>query len=150
MEAELVGLASSGATALVGLMVSDAWSGARDRVSRFLNRNTVAAAAAAGDDAGGDDAGGELEASRAELVAAREDGDDALAGDVEAHWRTRLRSLLSQDPAAAEELRALLAELTAADDRAAGGAGRTAGWTVDLRDARGVQVGDANTQHNQF
>ncbi|MEU9160665.1 hypothetical protein AB0D29_10405 [Streptomyces sp. NPDC048424] len=139
MEAELVGLATSGATALVGLMVTDAWSGVRDRVSRFLTRSTTP---------GGGDGGvqavvaGELEASRTELAAARTDGDDALTADIEAQWRIRLRRLLLQDPAAADELRSLLAELAPAEDRG----GRTVG-DIDLRGATGVQFGDHSTQH---
>lgn len=104
MEAELVGLASSGATALVGLMVSDAWTTVRGRMSRFLSRSTE-------DDDESETVLGELEVSRDELVAARADGDDGLAGDVEAQWRIRLRRLLAEDPDAAYELRSLLDEL---------------------------------------
>ncbi|MFJ6214730.1 hypothetical protein ACIQGZ_15560 [Streptomyces sp. NPDC092296] len=100
MEAELAALAASGATTLVGLMVSESWTQARDRVARFFARGS------------GDPAPQEqLEVSRAELAAARETGDDTGAADVEAEWRTRLRRLLRADPAAAAELRALLAEL---------------------------------------
>lgn len=141
VEAELVGLATSGATALVGLMVTDAWSGVRDRVSRFLTRSTTPGS-------GGGDGGvqavvaGELEASRTELAAARADGDDALTADIEAQWRIRLRRLLLQDPAAANELRSLLAELAPAED----GGGRTV-RDIDLRGATGVQFGDHSTQH---
>ncbi|MEU3202866.1 hypothetical protein ABZ702_03090 [Streptomyces cyaneofuscatus] len=104
MEAELMGLASSGATALVGLMVSDAWTEARERLARLLSRGS-------GDDEASATALRDLDVSSAELAAARADRDDGLVGDVEAHWRVRLRRLLTEDPGAAAELRALLAEL---------------------------------------
>lgn len=104
MEAELAALASSGATALVSAMVSDAWGQVRDRVARFLGR-------------GGDPAGAaeELSAAHTELVTARDEGDGDAAQDIEAEWRARLRRVLRADPAAAAELRALLAELESAD-----------------------------------
>lgn len=104
LEAELVVLASSGATALVGLMMSDAWTAVRGRMSRLLSRS------AEGDDQS-ETVLGELEASRIELVTARADEDDGLAEDVEAQWRIRLRRLLAEDPGSAAELRALLDEL---------------------------------------
>ncbi|NBM21214.1 hypothetical protein, partial [Streptomyces sp. GC420] len=100
MDAELAALAASGATTLVGLMVSETWTQTRDRVARFFARG-----------AGEGPAEEELGASRAELVAAREAGDELAAADVEAGWRMRLRHLLRADPEAAEELRELLAEL---------------------------------------
>ena len=101
MEAELAGLAASGATTLVGLMVSDAWAQTREQVARLFARGGDGSAEA-----------GELQQSQAELLAARESGDTEAAADVEAEWRTRLRRLLRSDPAAADELRSLLAELS--------------------------------------
>jgi hypothetical protein len=74
VEAELAALAASGATSLVGLMVSDAWTQARDRLARLFVH-------------GGSGAGGataELDAARAELVSARAAGDDGIAADIEA------------------------------------------------------------------
>ena len=100
MEAELAALAASGATTLVGLMVSETWTQARDRVARFF--------AGAGDE---ETVERELGASRAELIAAREAGDEGAAVDIEDAWRTRLRLALLSEPGAAEELRALLAQL---------------------------------------
>ncbi|MGV9422745.1 hypothetical protein ACWDO7_00475 [Streptomyces sp. NPDC003656] len=63
---------------------------------------------------GGDEAviEGELETSRGELTVAMDAGDQEVAADVEAEWRTRLRRTLAADPAAATELRAILDELT--------------------------------------
>lgn len=101
MEAELTALAASGATTLVGLMVSESWTQARDRLVRFFARG--------GDDASAED---ELRLSRQELTAARESGDEGAEADIEAGWRTRLRRALQADPAAADELRDLLAELS--------------------------------------
>jgi hypothetical protein len=100
VEAELAALAASGATTLVGLMVSETWTQARDRVARFFAR-------------GGDEssAGEELQLSQQELMAARAARDELAGADVEAVWRTRLRRVLVADPEAAEELRLLLAEL---------------------------------------
>lgn len=96
MEAELAALAASGATTLIGLMATEAWTQARDRVAGFFSRGREE----------------ELDLSRAELVAAREAGDDQAVADVEAEWRTRLRRRLQADPEAAAELRLLLDELT--------------------------------------
>jgi hypothetical protein len=100
VEAELAALATSGATTMVGLMATDAWSQVRGRLARLLAR---------GGETGAVDA--ELEAARQELDAARAAGDDLAASDVETEWRTRLRRMLRADPAAAQELRLLLAEI---------------------------------------
>ncbi|WKX72207.1 hypothetical protein [Streptomyces sp. XD-27] len=106
MEAEVAALAASGATTLVGLMVSDAWAQGRERLVRFFGR---------GD--GEDSAEEELRASREELVAACEAGDEEAAADIEAGWRQRLRRVLRADPEAAAELRSLLAELDPEPER---------------------------------
>ncbi|MFD5627014.1 hypothetical protein [Streptomyces sp. NPDC127072] len=100
MEAELAALAASGATTLVGLMVSETWGQARERLTRFFAR-------------GGDEraVGEELCLSQGELAAAREAEDGETAADIEAAWRVRLRRALQADPGAAEELRSLLAEI---------------------------------------
>jgi hypothetical protein len=103
MEAELAGLATSGAATLVGLMVTDVWTQARERLARFFGRG-----------AGEDASAAELAASQQELVAARAAGDEEAAADIEAAWRSRLRRALREDPAAADELRTLLAELAPA------------------------------------
>ncbi|MEW1612970.1 MULTISPECIES: hypothetical protein [unclassified Streptomyces] len=100
MEAELTALAASGATAFVGLMVTEAWNQARGRVAGFLAR---------GEDSDAVDA--ELEESRAELIAARRNGDEDGAADIAAEWRVRLRRALRDNPEAAGELRDLLDEL---------------------------------------
>ncbi|WP_424640518.1 hypothetical protein [Embleya sp. AB8] len=101
MEAELLTLATSGATTMVGLMVSESWAQARARLAAFFGRDS-------GDT---DVAELELETSQRELTAAREAGDEQVVADVEAEWRTRLRRVLRTDPVAAADLRALLDEL---------------------------------------
>ncbi|MBM9506777.1 hypothetical protein [Actinacidiphila acididurans] len=100
MDSELAALASSGATTLVGLMVSDAWAQVRDRVTGFFTRRGQTSTIAE-----------QLAASRQELMAAQEEGDPDVAADTQAMWRTHLRRALLSDPDAAGELRALLADL---------------------------------------
>ncbi|MFD5720926.1 hypothetical protein [Streptomyces sp. NPDC127036] len=100
MEAELAALAASGATTLVGLMVSETWTQARDRIARFFARGSDEDVVAE-----------ELRLSQEELTAARASEDELAAADVEAIWRTRMRRALQSAPEAAEELRLLLAEL---------------------------------------
>lgn len=99
---ELTELAAAGATALVTQMVTDGWAQVRDRVGAFFARRR-----------GGDEEAvqGELERSRADLVAARDAGDEDTASDIREEWRSRLRRMLRKDPQAVSELRALLDEL---------------------------------------
>ena len=101
MDAELAALAAAGATALVQQMVTDGWVNVRDRVVVLFSRGRDEEAVV-----------GELEESRADLVAARDADDEEAAADVQASWRTRLRRTLRDDPESAAELRALLDELT--------------------------------------
>ncbi|MFS8203095.1 hypothetical protein ACLVWQ_30950 [Streptomyces sp. CWNU-52B] len=117
MDAELAALAAAGATALVQQMVTDGWGNVRDRVAGFFSRE--------GDEDAVDAVQGELEASRADLVAARDAEDEDAEDDVRASWRVRLRRTLRDDPAAAAELRALLDELTPPSDRPVAGPGPT-------------------------
>jgi hypothetical protein len=99
VEAELVALIGTGATTVVGLMVTDAWEQAKQRVVRLLARGGEA-----------DTVVGELDESRSALVAATGTTDEDLASDLTASLRLRLRRLLEQDPGAAEELRHLVDE----------------------------------------
>lgn len=107
---ELTELAVAGATVLVTQMVTDGWAQMRDRVAAFFARRR-----------GGDEdaARGELERSRATLVAARDAGDEDSTSDIQDEWRSRLRRTLRNDPEAVAELRLLLAELAPARDTAA-------------------------------
>ncbi|MET9376546.1 hypothetical protein ABZX98_20770 [Streptomyces sp. NPDC002992] len=118
MEAELVALATAGATALVQQMVGDGWERARTRVAAFF-------AGRFGADA--ESVGAELDAVRGELLdTARGDDEDAAAdarAEALAEWRARMRRSLRDDPDAAAELREILAELTG--DGAGEGTGET-------------------------
>ncbi|MGW1891886.1 hypothetical protein ACWCP6_16750 [Streptomyces sp. NPDC002004] len=109
MDAELTALATAGATALVERMVGDGWTAVRDRVAAFFVRRRGGDEEAAQGEL--ETARGELDVARDELVAARDADDAATAEDLEREWRSRLRRALRADPAAAEELRALLDEL---------------------------------------
>ncbi|GAA3257624.1 hypothetical protein [Nonomuraea helvata] len=97
MEAELIALATSGATTLITLMISDAWTQVKGRLTHMLGR--------------GDDEEGnllqELESSRAALLYALASGDDTRVATIEAEWRTRLLPLLRRDPSLVEELQNL-------------------------------------------
>ncbi|MGW0820536.1 hypothetical protein [Streptomyces sp. NPDC002845] len=110
MDTELTALAAAGATALVQQMVTDGWTQVRDRVVALFARGREEEAVQ-----------GELEESRADLVAAQDSGDEEAVADVQAEWRNRLRRTLRADPEAAAELRTLLDELAPpADDQGKG------------------------------
>lgn len=97
MEAELAVLASSGATALVGLMVSDSWVQVKDGFARLFARLAAEEIPLE-----------ELETSRIELVTAHLERDNAKASAIEGRWRTQLELLLRLDATAEDELRRLL------------------------------------------
>ncbi|WP_097270071.1 hypothetical protein [Streptomyces sp. TLI_55] len=102
MEAELAALVTSGATTAVGLMVTDSWQQAKERLVRLFAR---------GGDAGTVD--GELDRSQDALAAAAGTPDEEiLASDIAAMLRLRLRALLQDHPGAAAELRCLVEEFS--------------------------------------
>ncbi|WP_217167500.1 hypothetical protein [Streptomyces sp. AC512_CC834] len=106
MEAELMALIGTGATTVVGLMVTDAWEQVRHRVVGLFASDSDADA-----DSDADGVAGELEESRTALVAAGGTADEeGLRSDLTASVRLRLRRLLEQDPGASEELRRLVDE----------------------------------------
>ncbi|MET8943794.1 hypothetical protein ABZX30_09435 [Streptomyces sp. NPDC004542] len=83
-------------------MATDAWEQVKQRLVRLFARAEEAAAV-----------GRDLDESRDALAAAAGTPDEEdLVSDVTAMVRLRLRRLLRQDPAAADELRRLLQELT--------------------------------------
>ncbi|MFJ2772785.1 hypothetical protein [Streptomyces sp. NPDC087300] len=118
MDAELTALAAAGATALVQQMVTDGWTRARDGVAALFSRDGGSGGSGDVDD---EVLVGELEEARAEVVAARDSGDEEIADDVRTEWRSRLRRRLAADPEAVVELRALLAELEEGEGGAAVG-----------------------------
>lgn len=97
MEAELAALASSGATALVGLMVSDSWARVKGGFARMLAQSAPVEAPLE-----------ELETSRMEVVTAHLEHDQTKVAAIESHWRSRLELLLRSDETAADALRRLL------------------------------------------
>jgi hypothetical protein len=102
VEAELMALATAGATTLVQQMATDGWNRVRDRVVAFFAaRGSVSA----------ESVGSDLDTARSDLVTAQQEGDEETAADLQAEWRVRLRRVLRADPEAAAELRALLAEV---------------------------------------
>ncbi|MFE2041591.1 ATP-binding protein [Streptomyces sp. NPDC059477] len=96
METELAALAASGATALVGLLVSDAYERAKGRLGRFLGRGAPDTAAE-----------DEVRAAREELSA----GGAGTPALVETRLRHRLEGVFQDDPGAARELARLLSEV---------------------------------------
>ncbi|MER6996433.1 hypothetical protein [Streptomyces sp. NPDC000410] len=100
MEAELVALATAGATTLVQQMATDGWTRAKERLVAFFARHGTADEESAAAD---------LDIARAELV--EEGAEEQTEADITAEWRNRLRRTLRADPEAAAELRALLKEL---------------------------------------
>ncbi|UGQ13452.1 hypothetical protein LO772_07535 [Yinghuangia sp. ASG 101] len=139
MDPAVVALASSGATTLVGAMATDAWTQARDRFAAWFGRGSAGQAEAVAR---------ELEADRAAMVAADDDGDTTLAADIAAEWRGRLRRLLAADPAVARELEDLIAEFApgtvneAVHNTVSGGSQQV---VLQGRDVRGNTV---NSVHN--
>ena len=97
MDAELLTLASAGASTLVTLMVKDGWAEAKEKFAALLGRRHGNAPVVAG----------ELESARAELAGATQRGDAEATADVAAEWRARLRRMLLEDP----ETASLLTEL---------------------------------------
>ncbi|MFJ7239120.1 hypothetical protein ACIQWB_18555 [Streptomyces olivaceus] len=100
MEAELMALVGTGATTVVGLMVTDAWEQVRQRVVGLFGSTGET-----------DGTAGELDASRTALLSADGTADEeALRSDLTASVRLRLRRLIEEDPGAARELRLLVDE----------------------------------------
>ncbi|MFE5907651.1 hypothetical protein ACFQ6B_00935 [Streptomyces wedmorensis] len=102
MEAQLVELARAAGAAVVTLMATDAWERTRDGVVALWRRASPSRA---------DAVEGELEATRDDLLAAREGGDDLTEQELREEWVGRLRRLLREQPEVAEEMRRILTEL---------------------------------------
>lgn len=102
MDSALVDLARSAGTAVVALMATDAWERTRDGAVALWRRGNPARADGVAD---------ELDATRDDLLAARQTGDDQTEDELREEWTGRVRRLLREEPAVADELRHLLAEL---------------------------------------
>lgn len=88
-------------TALVGAMATDAWQQARDAVVAWWRKVHPGQS---------DTVGIELDTARAQVLAARERGDEDTEQALAGTWRLRLQQLLDQDPAAGPALQRLLEE----------------------------------------
>jgi hypothetical protein len=105
-------LATTAATSIVGLLATEAWEKAREVVTalwRKVHPDRVETVVA------------ELEDTRAEVLAARRDGDERSERDLAGEWQGRLRRLMAADPAIAEELARLLTDVLEPAARAHGG-----------------------------
>jgi hypothetical protein len=94
-------LVLAAATALVTAMTTDGWQQARSAIVSLWRRHRPDHAPAIEAD---------VDATHAELVAAREAGSTAAADELVADWKRRLRRLLESDPALEAELRRVLDE----------------------------------------
>ncbi|MFB9183509.1 hypothetical protein ACFFX1_35725 [Dactylosporangium sucinum] len=120
MDAELVALATSAATALVGAMAKDGWDALRSRFARLLGR-------------------GDQRAEQLALETLDEDAGSLAPGterELAAAWTARLRDLLRADPGAAGPLRELLAA-TGGGGVTASGSAVAAGRDVSIHASHG-------------
>ncbi|MGV9844627.1 hypothetical protein ACWDUB_21360 [Streptomyces fungicidicus] len=101
MDAELMALASTAGTTLVGLLVTDAWERAQEAVSMVWRRARPEQAEVVE---------GELVQARGEAVAAQEAGDSGMRDALTAEWQLKFRRLLASSPGVADELRRILNE----------------------------------------
>jgi hypothetical protein len=105
VDPELTALTSTAATTVVQLLATAAWEQARSAVVGLWRRahperaETVQA---------------ELEDSRAELLAARQAGDEQVEQALVGEWQGRLRRLMVADPQLADDLCRVVAELRSA------------------------------------
>jgi hypothetical protein len=125
---ELVALASTAASTLVAAMTTDVWRQVRTRLGRLLGRG----------DPRGESAVLEALDEDAQAVADAGGGESGVAGEVRSQWTGRLRDLLRMDPQAADQLRELVAELTAQQAGVSTtGHGVAAGGDVTIKADRG-------------
>ncbi|MEU5283015.1 hypothetical protein AB0G97_03175 [Streptomyces sp. NPDC020755] len=100
MDAELVALATSGATTLVGLLVTDGWNQARQRFTALLSQSRGSQ----------QEAQIELERLREELLTADQSGDETRIADTTVELKAWLRRALEDDPNLRVELMDLVTE----------------------------------------
>lgn len=100
MDSELAALATSGATTLISLMVTDSWTHARELVGRFLTRTQADGATLA-----------DLDSARARLLAARVAAGTHPTDGLASQWHTYLQGVLQSGSVTADTLRDLLASL---------------------------------------
>lgn len=103
MDAQVAALAGTAGTTIVTLMATDAWQRTRDGVVAIWQKVAPERA---------DSVAGELDQTRDDLLAARSAEDPQTETELRAEWQGRVRRLLLTEPHVAEELRALLDELS--------------------------------------
>jgi hypothetical protein len=96
---EVVALAQSAATTIVRLLATDTWKQTKVAVAQFWQRVHPKRAT---------DIEEEIAETRADLLAARETGDEHAEQDLVTAWQVRLRQLLTRNPEAAAVLADLL------------------------------------------
>jgi hypothetical protein len=106
MDPQIVDLARTAGTAVVTLLATDAWQATRDGIVGVWRRAHPERA---------DGVGEELDATRDELVAARQTGDGEAEVELAAEWQGRVRRLLAARPEAVDDLRRVLEELGPAE-----------------------------------
>lgn len=109
MEPEIAALATTAGTTVVTLMATDAWERTREGVAslwRRLNPGRAEAVEA------------ELDATREDLLAAQQSGDEDTVRELQSEWQGRMRRFLAARPDVAEDLRHLLGELDPGRDAA--------------------------------
>ncbi|MFF5963290.1 hypothetical protein ACFY64_06010 [Streptomyces collinus] len=102
MGPEIAELARTAGTTMVTLMAGQAWESAREGLVSLWQRFQPDRA---------ETVGGELEATREDLLLARQTGDADTESELTAEWQARVRRLLVARPEVADELRRILAEL---------------------------------------
>jgi hypothetical protein len=103
MGPEIAELARTAGTTMVTLMAGQAWESAREGLVSLWQRFQPDRAEAVG---------GELEATREDLLLARQTGDADTESELTAEWQARVRRLLVARPEVADELRSILVELS--------------------------------------
>ncbi|MCT6778477.1 hypothetical protein LXH09_17750 [Streptomyces sp. CS7] len=84
-------------------MATDVWQRTRDGVTSIWQRVHPDRA---------DAVAGELNVTREDILAARNDGDTEVEAELRSEWQGRVRRLLQSDPSIAADLRALLNDLS--------------------------------------
>ncbi|MFJ3894491.1 hypothetical protein [Streptomyces sp. NPDC090083] len=102
MDPEVTALAQSAGTTLVTLMASDAWQRTREGLTQLWRRMQPERA---------EIVAAQLEAGREDVLAAMAANDLETLNELRLQWQGLVRRLIVTHPGAAQELRALLAEL---------------------------------------
>ncbi|WP_063832309.1 MULTISPECIES: hypothetical protein [Streptomyces] len=97
LDAEITEIATRGAAALAGLMVTSAWERVKPRIAAMFGHKAESVSE-------------ELDETHAELVAAQEGDSESAAQSAQGEWAPKLRRLLAGNPAMVDELRSILDE----------------------------------------